>query len=277
MKISAQNERRRNVFRILIGIYVAGLVVFSFLGLRRYVLTNHIYRGPVSEIMRLMPISVGYIEGVGRIPYRELVPLARYYEEKGASNPYRKAIVWIANVDIIEDLAEEAGIEPTRREIRDLANELPDEFRGRALRRSLIAEPWLAYQSIREVGIADAGLYDAGWQRVNELYELVVEVGMNFTNIARLNSELESASNGGYIGFVSRDDLDEVWHDFFDSDEEFSEILELDNAYVFARVYRESSGEDGKLLKEMRVIGVYKRGLDAAIESHAQSRPVVIY
>lgn len=276
MRVELDGKKKFNLFKILISFYIVGLIVFSFLGIRRIVLTNRIYNGPLAEIMRVFPVSVGKIEGVSKLPYREIVPLARYYESIGQNDPYRKAVIWLANVMMIEDLAKQADIDPSRAEIRELSNELSEIFIGRILRRSLIAEPWLAYEAMREVGIEGSGLADASYERISRLYELVNEIGINFADIARLNSEFESAGQGGYLGFVEKDDLGEEWWSFFESEEQSSGIIETDNAFAFMRYYRmDDSGEF--LKKEMRIIGVYKRGIDSALENYAQSRPVILY
>jgi hypothetical protein len=243
--------------------------------IKSYVIQQRIYTGLLSEIVSLLPVNVGEVQGIGKLPYREVKVLARYYDKKDSENPYKNAIYWLANVIIVEDLARKSGIELRRVEIRDLANDLPEEFEGRLLRRSLIAEPILAYRGLREKGLTDVELRDAGRVRIEELYELTAVIGVNFFDIARLNSEFTNSAQGGYLGFVKKADLDEAWWPYFETSDEFSGIVELSDAYAFARFYSERNVEERE--REMRIIGIYKRGIDAAIEAYAQNHPVKLY
>jgi hypothetical protein len=267
--------RGRNFFSTVNFFYFILMLVIGLYLMKSYVIQQRIYNGVFASIVALMPVHVGEVQGIGKLPYREVRVLAQYYESAGIENSYKNAIFWLANVIIVEDLAEKSGVDIKRSDIRDLAASLPTEFERGLLRRSLIAEPILAYRGLREKGLADVDLKDAGRVRIEELFELTAVIGVNFVDIARLNSELLSAAQGGYLGYVKKSDLDEAWWPEFERAEEFSEIVELGDSYAFARFYAERDGEERE--REMRIIGIYKRGIDAAIEAYAQNHPVILY
>ncbi len=248
------------------------ILLFLFVAIRTMALRLKPIHGPIAGMASLLPIYPMSIDGLGRISYGRIVKLAHVYEQLDVENAFDYARYFLAVGELSMGLSNELDIVIDESDVDAWISNQPDsDVSQRQL--EYIAHLHLELNAIEDKARREGLYQDDEWSRVMGIQSFL-DLGISFADLARQYSEFETSASGGYIGYVEKNDIDEVYWELFETEDEIS-VVESDQAYIIARISDRILDADDEVSKiELSVIGIYKSGIEGMLESYAKEHAV---
>lgn len=280
--IEYQKMRPSHLLAFFILVSTVGLVLTAMYGFYVAHWTNAFAR----QISSIIPLPAAEVEGEF-IAYHDVLDMTALLSRTDGSDedPWGSALGYLIDRKHVEQLAHELGVSVTEKEVAEypvdqsvLEDLTQSAGWGESEYRRYVVKP-LLYAQRAEMAMKEASLYqDRARGEIEGILEKI-DAGVAFTDLARQLSEDISASEGGYLGYVTADELDSGLAQLFTLDPgEVSAILETNEYFAIGYVYDVVPGlEDADTQIGLQLITVKKDGLDSALEVFSQDREVKIF
>ncbi len=307
--------KKRDKFKIVIGILVASLVFFVGLG----VLTAAVYKYNsgnrlVRMAERIFPFPAVYISGNGIIKVEEIkdntASVKKFYEsqdfeklglrvdfgtEQGKKRlkiKEKEVLNKMIENEIVEGLAKREGIRVSDATVSSQVNQSIEQFGNREKLMSELARlygwtildfqehvvrPELYARRLEQIYLDEIDTSDEE-KKINELWERVSKSKENFDEAARQFSEGASAKDGGDLGWSSRDQLIEPIAEtaFSMKIGEMSEVISSPLGFHIIKL-EEKKDEDGEELAHIRQIFVKKTTFGDWLQEKVKEHRIIVF
>ena len=258
------------------------VIVVGFFGF--YV--EHWYQGSAGVVARVFPIPAVVVEG-DVIWYGDVVKMAgmmdAFQKEAGVEegDPFNTALKRLINDKQLEQFGESLGVQVESSAVEHfeldqagLAEFLSITHWSESDYRKYIVTPLLIAQEVETKVFEVEDLQIGARERIEKVV-VDLESGFDFTDIATTRSDDLSSINAGHLGYLTEDELPEIYKELFNADlEEVSEILEGEDFFAIAKVVDVSGSGEERVRVALQVITINKDEMSTAFTRFKDGREI---
>jgi hypothetical protein len=274
--ISSRPRISRRVFFSLIVFAFFTVFLFSTLVSFR---VFHARTGWAASLARVVPYPAALVDG-RFIWYVDVVRLSQVFDANPVENtdPFDASLILLVRRAVVEMYADQFDLSLTRSD-RDEARAQamavsPVVSWNEATYEEYVLDPLLLAQKVEEALKTSAEAQDIAKIRLQKI-QLDLQAGMDFEGIARYRSEDPSASFGGDLGLLDREQLPSGLENMFDLPiGGVSDILEQQDFFSLVKVVGEELNTEGARTKvRLMIISVHKAGLSQIVDAYLVDHP----
>lgn len=256
----------------------AFLIGVLFVGSGFYV--RHWTNSVARTMSHIIPLPVASVNG-DIIYYDDVAELALFFETNGDDDPFVQALETTIRRKEIEQLALELtgwqnfhDVNTQQPRDEELMNALG--WNDKQYEKYIIIP--LSIATIAESSLYDSEKYQAPAHLQAEGLMNDIELGIDFTDLARQHSDGGAAYAGGDIGYVTKDQLEPGLETLFNLEpEETSVILEADRYFAIGKAYDVIYVDDVREQVGLQIISVNKLTLADVLENIQDEQKVKIW